>query len=121
MYTLPRIGRWEEPALKTARVFKSGRSQAVRLPKEFRFAEDEAYIKKAANAVLLLPTRDSWHTLVRSLRNSPRTSSWSANSQEHKDAGGCPIGFRRETKETALTTLASLEGGLTYCRTGNSL
>jgi len=45
--------------MKTARVFKNGQSQAVRLPKEFRFAEDEVYIKKVGNVVLLLPKRDS--------------------------------------------------------------
>ena len=35
--------------MKTARVFKNGQSQAVRLPKEFRFAGDEVYIKKLGN------------------------------------------------------------------------
>jgi len=39
----------------------------VRLPKEFRFAEDEVYIKKVGNVVLLLPKRDSWDTFVSSL------------------------------------------------------
>ncbi len=53
--------------MKTARVFKNGQSQAVRLPKEFRFAEDEVYIKKVGNVVLLLPKRDSWDTFVSSL------------------------------------------------------
>ena len=53
--------------MKTARVFKNGGSQAVRMPKGFRFAEDEVYIKKIANAVLLLPKRDPWETLVGSL------------------------------------------------------
>jgi virulence-associated protein VagC len=37
------------------------------LPKESRFADDEVYIKKVANAVLLLPTRDSWDALIHSL------------------------------------------------------
>ena len=53
--------------MKTARVFRNGQSQAVRLPKEFRFAEDEAYVKKVGNVVLLLPKRDSWDTLIHSL------------------------------------------------------
>jgi antitoxin VapB len=53
--------------MKTARVFKNGQSQAVRLPKEFRFAEDEVYIKKIGNVVLLLPKRDSWDAFVSSL------------------------------------------------------
>jgi len=52
--------------MKTARVFKNGQSQAVRLPKEFRFAEDELYIKKVGNVVLLLPKRDPWGALANS-------------------------------------------------------
>ncbi len=53
--------------MKTARVFKNGRSQVVRLPKEFGFAEDEVYIKKIGTVVLLLPRRDPWNVLVNSL------------------------------------------------------
>jgi antitoxin VapB len=53
--------------MKTARVFKNGQSQAVRLPKEFRFQGDEVYIKKVGNVVVLLPKRDSWEALVNSL------------------------------------------------------
>jgi antitoxin VapB len=34
------------PALKTAKLFKNGRSQAVRLPKEFRFEGDEVAIRR---------------------------------------------------------------------------
>ena len=35
-----------EHAMKTARIFKHGNSQAVRLPKEFRFHDDEVLIKR---------------------------------------------------------------------------
>jgi antitoxin VapB len=41
--------------MKTAKVFKQGNSQAVRLPKEFRFQGDEVYIKREGEAVVLLP------------------------------------------------------------------
>lgn len=44
----------------TAKVFWSGRSQAVRLPKEFRFEVDEVGIKRRGNAVILEPVPDSW-------------------------------------------------------------
>lgn len=54
--------------MKTARIFKSGHSQAVRLPKDFRFENDEVFIKKEGNAVVLLPIRDSWGSLFKSLR-----------------------------------------------------
>jgi antitoxin VapB len=46
-----------EPPVKTAKVFKHGNSQAVRLPKEFRFDDDEVLIKRAAGGVLLLPRK----------------------------------------------------------------
>jgi antitoxin VapB len=45
----------------------NGRSQAVRLPKGFRFEGDEVFIKRVGDAVLLLPRRDPWRTLVGSL------------------------------------------------------
>lgn len=62
------IGSLElEPAMKTAKLFKNGESQAVRLPKEFRFEGDEVLIKKAGNAVVLLPKKKSWEALVDSL------------------------------------------------------
>jgi len=41
--------------LKTAKLFKNGQSQAVRLPKEFRFEGTKVFIKRVGNAVLLLP------------------------------------------------------------------
>lgn len=53
--------------MKTAKPFKNGESQAVRLPKEFRFDGDEVLIKKAGNAVVLLPKKKSWDSLVDSL------------------------------------------------------
>ncbi|HEY4367158.1 MAG TPA: type II toxin-antitoxin system VapB family antitoxin [Steroidobacteraceae bacterium] len=53
--------------MKTAKLFKNGESQAVRLPKEFRFEGDEVLIKKSGNAVVLLPKKKSWDTLVDSL------------------------------------------------------
>lgn len=44
-----------------AKVFENGRSQAVRLPKEYRFEESEVYIKKIDDIVLLIPKKStSW-------------------------------------------------------------
>lgn len=53
--------------MKTAKLFQNGQSQAVRLPKEFRFEGDEVIIKKSGNVVLLIPTTHSWDTLLGSL------------------------------------------------------
>lgn len=44
----------------TAKVFWSGRSQAVRLPKEFRFTGDEVRIRRRGAAVILEPVADDW-------------------------------------------------------------
>jgi antitoxin VapB len=49
--------------LSTAKVFTTGRSQAVRLPKAFRFATSEVTIERQGNAVILRPkfqTKDEW-------------------------------------------------------------
>lgn len=47
--------------MKTAKVFKHGHSQAVRLPKEFRVQESEVFIKKAGDNIMLIPKKlDRW-------------------------------------------------------------
>jgi len=53
--------------MKTAKVFKNGQSQAVRLPKEFRFDCDEVMIKKSGNTLVLIPTTHPWTSLTESL------------------------------------------------------
>lgn len=53
--------------MKIAKIFKNGRSQAVRLPKEFRFIDDEVYIKKIGDSVVLLPKNSSWNSMLESL------------------------------------------------------
>jgi len=53
--------------MKTAKIFQNGQSQAVRLPKEFRFKDDHVYVKKSGNVVMLIPAKDSWESLLDSL------------------------------------------------------
>ena len=53
--------------MNIARLFKSGRSQAVRLPKEFRFTGTEVGVRHFGNGVLLLPADDPWATLEAAL------------------------------------------------------
>ena len=53
--------------MKTAKLFQNGQSQAVRLPKEFRFADDHVFVKKSGNVVMLIPAKNSWDTLIQSL------------------------------------------------------
>lgn len=45
--------------------------QAVRLPKEFRFAADEVFIRRLGSAVVLLPKAKAWDTLIESLAEFP--------------------------------------------------
>ncbi len=53
--------------VQTAKLFMNGRSQAVRLPKGFRFEGEEVFVKKVGNAVVLLPRWGTWETLYESL------------------------------------------------------
>ena len=57
--------------MQTAKLFKNGKSQAVRLPKEFRFDGDEVAIKKMGNAVVLLPLENPYQSLIDSLDMFP--------------------------------------------------
>lgn len=47
-------------AMEIAKIFQTGRSQAVRLPKAFRFNSEEVAIKRFGNGVLLLPIENPW-------------------------------------------------------------
>jgi len=47
-----------------AKVFRNGASQAVRLPKEFRFDTDEVCIKRIGTAVLLFPKDGAWDLMA---------------------------------------------------------
>ncbi len=65
-----------------AKLFKNGRSQAVRLPKKYRFKGSDVFIHKIGNSVVLLPQDSQWQNLIDSLdkfsddfiesRNQPR-------------------------------------------------
>ena len=49
--------------MKTAKLFQNGRSQAVRLPKEYRFTGSHVFVKRMGSAVVLLPEMDTWDVL----------------------------------------------------------
>jgi len=48
--------------MDTAKIFENGRSQAVRLPKEYRFEDNDVYIKKVDDVVMLIPRNKVWKT-----------------------------------------------------------
>ncbi|RJP70496.1 MAG: antitoxin [Ignavibacteriales bacterium] len=53
--------------MDTAKIFENGKSQAVRLPKAYRLKGKEAYISKLGEAIILLPKKDKWDSLIASL------------------------------------------------------
>ncbi|WP_151815993.1 antitoxin [Acinetobacter soli] len=50
--------------METAKVFQTGRSQAVRLPKAFRFNGTEVAIKNFGRGVLLMPIDNPWDIMI---------------------------------------------------------
>ncbi len=53
--------------MKKAKIFINGKSQAVRLPKEFRFEGKEVFIERTGNIVKLIPINNTWDALMKSL------------------------------------------------------
>ncbi len=62
MYTMAEVIDME-----TAKIFVNGQSQAVRLPKAYRFLGNEVYIRKVGNAVILFPKEQAWETFLNGL------------------------------------------------------
>lgn len=53
--------------METAKIFDNGRSQAVRLPKKFRFSTDEVFIQRLGKTVMLTPKEAAWETFTEGL------------------------------------------------------
>ncbi|PIP41843.1 MAG: AbrB/MazE/SpoVT family DNA-binding domain-containing protein [Desulfobacterales bacterium CG23_combo_of_CG06-09_8_20_14_all_51_8] len=70
--------------MKTAKLFKNGQSQAVRLPKEFRMEGTEVYIKKQGSAIILLPKERSWEPLFDSLNHFEKDFKLERNQPEEE-------------------------------------
>ena len=51
----------------TTRVFRSGNSQAVRIPKEYQIEADELFINKIGNTIVIFPKNDPWEIFKDSL------------------------------------------------------
>ncbi|MGB7218792.1 MAG: type II toxin-antitoxin system VapB family antitoxin [Vicinamibacterales bacterium] len=54
--------------MKTGKVFKSGNSQAVRIPKEFQLDGGEVEIRRQGSSLVLRPRKRSWMPLINSLK-----------------------------------------------------
>ena len=46
--------------MSSAKLFRNGQSQAVRLPREFALPGREVFVRRVGNAVLLVPMDDPW-------------------------------------------------------------
>lgn len=57
--------------LKRASIFMNGRSQAVRLPKEFRFEGDHVFAMKDGDRVVLMPKDDRMERLLTAFGSAP--------------------------------------------------
>ncbi|MCL2721960.1 MAG: type II toxin-antitoxin system VapB family antitoxin [Treponema sp.] len=55
--------------MQTAKLFLNGRSQAVRLPKEYQFTGNDVYIKRVGEAVFLFPVDKEWEVFLHGLNN----------------------------------------------------
>ena len=53
--------------MMTAKIFENGGSQAVRLPKEYRFDSNEVSVNKIGNIVLLSPKLDKWESVLQAI------------------------------------------------------
>jgi antitoxin VapB len=57
----------EEQTMLSSKVFISGNSQAIRLPKEYQVEEKELYIQKIGSTIILFPKTNPWETFENSL------------------------------------------------------
>ena len=53
--------------MMTAKIFENGRSQAVRLPKEYRFSSDEVLVNKIGDIVVLIPKERKWDSFMKAI------------------------------------------------------
>lgn len=53
--------------MMTAKIFENGRSQAVRLPKEYRFDEKEVAINKIGDIVMIMPKTGNFENFMQAI------------------------------------------------------
>ena len=80
--------------METAKVFETGRSQAVRIPKRFRFSGDEVFIQRVGNVLLLTHKEKAWETFLEGLNGF--TDDFFPNGREQD--GQQAVGSYKDTK-----------------------
>ena len=53
--------------METAKLFQSGNSQAIRLPKAYRLPGKKVYLKRMGKGILVLPEDSGWASMIESL------------------------------------------------------
>jgi len=71
---------------RTAKLFRNGNSQAVRLPQEFRFQGDEVLIRKEGNAVILEPIHTDVKRWLADILRNPMSRDFMAEGREQPPA-----------------------------------
>ena len=54
--------------MTTAKVFDNGKSQEVRLPSEYRFLDDEFFVSKVGEIVMLIPKTTKWNGFLNGMK-----------------------------------------------------
>ncbi|MDO9423008.1 MAG: type II toxin-antitoxin system VapB family antitoxin [Methylobacter sp.] len=72
--------------MQTAKLFQNGQSQAVRLPKSFRFEGTEVTIKHVGEGILLLPLKHSAKQLLSLLDSVDETVALERNQPLESDS-----------------------------------
>ncbi|HVO61315.1 MAG TPA: type II toxin-antitoxin system VapB family antitoxin [Terriglobales bacterium] len=70
---------------RTAKLFRNGRSQAVRLPSEYRFSGTEVYIRRDPNSgdVILSRRPESWRDFFELMKTIDVPDDFLADRQDH--------------------------------------
>lgn len=53
--------------MQSAKIFQNGQSQALRIPKEFRFEKKEVYLRKFGDLVIISPEKNQWKAFLEGL------------------------------------------------------
>ena len=67
----------------SSKVFISGNSQAIRIPKEYQVEEKELYIKKVGSTIILFPKNKPWEAFERSFKEF--SEDFMANGREQPE------------------------------------
>jgi len=66
------------------KVFKSGNSLAIRIPKEFELQEGEVYAEKHGDTIVIIPKKSKWKQLYKELEEIPETKLFLMNRHQPK-------------------------------------